>query len=62
MKLKDLLSKEVRIKFLAEEASDVIGTLSDIDTETNVIHIRIQYIDRDLFVPLFSVKTISEQN
>lgn len=61
MKLNDLIDKDVRIEFFAEETSDVVGALYDIDTETNVVHVHVHYNNKDLFVPLFSVKTISQQ-
>lgn len=61
MKLNHLIDKDVRIEFLAEDASDVVGTLYDIDTEANVVHVHVHYNNKDLFVPLFSVKTISQQ-
>ncbi|NRD79982.1 hypothetical protein HPT25_21845 [Bacillus sp. BRMEA1] len=60
MKLNELIGKEVRIKFYAE-TNDVVGTLSDIDTETNVVHIHVNFNRTDLLVPLYSVKTISEE-
>lgn len=59
LKLNDLLDKDVRVEFLAE-TSDVVGKLSEIDTEANVVHVHVYYNSKDLLVPLYSVKTISE--
>ncbi|WP_177174311.1 hypothetical protein [Salipaludibacillus aurantiacus] len=60
MKLNNLINKDVRIEFFAE-TSDVIGKLYDIDTETNVVHVNVHHNNEDVLVPLYSVKTISEQ-
>jgi hypothetical protein len=60
MKLNDLIDKDVRIEFFAE-TSDVVGKLYDIDTETKVVHVHVYYNKKDLLVPLYSVKSISEQ-
>ena len=60
MKLNDLVGKDVRIEFFVEETSEVVGELYDIDTEMNVVHVHAHYNNKDLFVPLYSVKTISE--
>jgi hypothetical protein len=58
MKLNDLVDKDIRIKFLSAETSDVVGKLSDIDREINVVHV--YYNQTDLLVPLYSIKHISE--
>ena len=61
MKLNDLVGKDVRIEFFDEETSDVVGELYDLDTEANVVHVHIHMSGRDLFVPLYSVKTIEQK-
>jgi small nuclear ribonucleoprotein (snRNP)-like protein len=61
LKLKDLIDKDVRIEFNTEDTSDVVGTLNDIDTETNVIHVHVHYNNEELLIPLNSIKNISEQ-
>lgn len=60
LKLSDLLDKDVRVEFLTD-TSHVVGKLSDIDTEANVIHVHVHYSRKDVLVPLYSVKSISEQ-
>lgn len=58
MTLNDLVGKYVNINFI--NSDKIIGRLDNIDTELNVIHIYTHLNKSDLLIPLYTVKSITE--